>query len=72
MGANKRVALKPHAARIREWVGQGRNDGWIAQALGTSASSVESGLDDLVTGREVEYEVGRNDRGPVAVGVRPV
>lgn len=42
MGANKRVALKPHAARIREWVGQDRDDRWIAQALGTSASSVQS------------------------------
>ncbi len=35
----KRVALKPHMEEIREWVGA---EGWIADALGTSASSVQS------------------------------
>ena len=27
---------------IRRWVDEGRSDGWIASALGTSASSVQS------------------------------
>lgn len=39
---NRRVALKPHAARIRRWVEEGRGDGWIAQELNTTSSSVQS------------------------------
>jgi cold shock CspA family protein len=40
--SKKRIALKPHMAQIREWVQAGKNDDWIADALGTSASSVQS------------------------------
>ena len=40
--SKKRIALKPHIERIREWVDEGRTDEWIADALGTSASSVQS------------------------------
>ena len=39
---NRRVALKPHAAKIRRWVDEGRDDGWIARELNTTASSVQS------------------------------
>ncbi|CAN5910900.1 hypothetical protein BH23ACT11_BH23ACT11_07560 [soil metagenome] len=39
---NRRVALKPHAARIRGWVDEGRGDDWIAQELNTTSSSVQS------------------------------
>jgi hypothetical protein len=39
---NRRVALKPHAARIRRWVEEGRGDTWIAQELNTTPSSVQS------------------------------
>jgi len=39
---NRRVALKPHAARIRRWVEEGRGDAWIAQELNTTPSSVQS------------------------------
>lgn len=39
---NRRVALKPHAARIRRWVDEGRGDDWIAQELNTTSSSVQS------------------------------
>ena len=39
---NRRVALKPHAARIRRWVEEGREDDWIAQELNTTPSSVQS------------------------------
>jgi len=42
MGSKKRIALKPHIERIREWTDEGKTDGWIASALGTSASSVQS------------------------------
>ena len=38
----KRIALKPHMKQIREWVDQGKSDEWIADALGTSSSSVQS------------------------------
>jgi hypothetical protein len=39
---NRRVALKPHAARIRAWVDEGRGDEWIARELNTTPSSVQS------------------------------
>lgn len=39
---NRRVALKPHAAKIRRWVDEGRADDWIAQELNTTSSSVQS------------------------------
>lgn len=40
--AKRRIALKPHIDKIREWVDAGKDDDWIADALGTSASSVQS------------------------------
>jgi cold shock CspA family protein len=40
--SKKRIALKPHMEQIREWVEAGKTDEWIANALGTSASSVQS------------------------------
>ncbi len=39
---NRRVALKPHATKIRRWVDEGRGDDWIAQELNTTSSSVQS------------------------------
>ncbi len=39
---NRRVALKPHALKIRQWVDEGRGDEWIAQELNTTPSSVQS------------------------------
>lgn len=42
MGPRKRVALKPHTERIMRWVREGKTDAWIADALGTSPSSVQS------------------------------
>src|SRR5918998_2012172 len=38
----RRVALKPHASKIRRWVDEGRSDDWIAQELNTTPSSVQS------------------------------
>jgi hypothetical protein len=38
----RRVALKPHASKIRQWVEEGRGDDWIAQELNTTPSSVQS------------------------------
>jgi hypothetical protein len=42
MGINQRVSLRKFIDDIRRWVEQGRSDGWIASALGTSPSSVQS------------------------------
>jgi cold shock CspA family protein len=42
MGAKKRVALKPHMEQIEVWAWGGKTDAWIASALGTSPSSVQS------------------------------
>jgi hypothetical protein len=39
---NERVSLRKFTDDIRRWVDEGRSDGWIASALGTSASSVQS------------------------------
>ncbi len=42
MGINQRVSLRKFIEDIRRWVGEGKNDDWIASALGTSPSSVQS------------------------------
>jgi hypothetical protein len=42
VGTNKRVPLRNSVEDIRRWVEEGRSDDWIASALGTSASSVQS------------------------------
>ena len=42
MGINQRVSLRKFVADIRRWVDEGRSDEWIASALGTSSSSVQS------------------------------
>ena len=42
MGINQRVSLRKFVNDIRSWVEEGRSDEWIASALGTSPSSVQS------------------------------
>ncbi|TCJ15903.1 hypothetical protein E0L93_11650 [Rubrobacter taiwanensis] len=42
MGINQRVSLRKFVDDIRRWVEEGKSDEWIASALGTSASSVQS------------------------------
>ena len=42
MGINQRVSLRKFMDDIRRWVEQGRSDEWIASALGTGPSSVQS------------------------------
>jgi cold shock CspA family protein len=54
--SKKRIALKPHMDRIREWVEAGKTDDWIADALGTSASSVQS--------FRSRNDIYRRERGP--------
>lgn len=64
--SKKRIALKPHMKQIREWVDQGKADDWIADALGTSASSVQSfrSRNDIY-----RRERGRNEPESVFEGV---
>jgi cold shock CspA family protein len=54
--SKKRIALKPHMERIRAWVDEGKTDDWIAHALGTSASSVQS--------FRSRNDIYRRERGP--------
>jgi hypothetical protein len=42
VGINQRISLRKFADDIRRWVDEGRSDDWIASALGTSPSSVQS------------------------------
>ena len=42
VGINQRVSLRKFIEDIRRWVEEGRSDDWIASALGTSSSSVQS------------------------------
>ncbi len=42
MSINQRVSLRKFIDDIRRWIGEGRSDEWIASALGTSPSSVQS------------------------------
>ena len=42
VGINQRVSLRKFIEDIRRWVDQGRSDDWIASALGTSSSSVQT------------------------------
>jgi cold shock CspA family protein len=60
--SKKRIALKPHIERIREWVDEGKTDEWIADALGTSASSVQS-----FRSRNDIYRRDRGTQEPVSV-----
>jgi hypothetical protein len=42
MGINQRVSIRKFVDDVRRWVEEGRSDDWIASALGTSPSSVQS------------------------------
>jgi len=42
MGINQRVSLRRFVDEVKRWVDEGRSDDWIASALGTSSSSVQS------------------------------
>ncbi|MCA1687609.1 MAG: hypothetical protein LC714_03200 [Actinobacteria bacterium] len=42
MGINQRVSLRKFVDDVRRWVDEDRSDEWIASALGTSPSSVQS------------------------------
>ena len=54
MGINQRVSLRKFIGDIRRWVDEDRSDEWIASALGTSPSSVQS-----FRSRNAIYRCGR-------------
>ena len=60
--SRKRIALKPHMDQIKDWVEAGKTDDWIADALGTSASSVQS-----FRSRNDIYRRERGSREPESV-----
>jgi hypothetical protein len=76
MGINQRVSLRKFVDDIRRWVEEGRSDEWIASALGTSPSSVQSfrsrnaiyrrGADSTLHDPEdyASYEGVIDDQGP--------
>src|ERR671916_88204 len=41
-GINQRVSLRKFGDDVKRWVDEGKSDEWIASALGTSSSSVQS------------------------------
>ena len=65
---NRRVALKPHVARIRRWVDEGRGDDWIAQELNTTSSSVQSFRSRNSIYRRDPVRRGRLSEHPVVLG----
>ena len=42
MGINQRISLRKYIDDIHRWVEEDKSDAWIASALGTSPSSVQS------------------------------
>ena len=70
--SKKRIALKPHMKQIREWVDAGRTDEWIADALGTSASSVQSfrSRNDIYRRERGGHEIGTVFEGVLDHGER--
>ncbi|CAA9452222.1 MAG: hypothetical domain / Cold shock protein of CSP family [uncultured Rubrobacteraceae bacterium] len=70
--SKKRIALKPHIKQIREWVDAGKTDDWIADALGTSASSVQSfrSRNDIYRRDRATREAGSTFEGVLDHGER--
>lgn len=65
-GHRRRMPLVPHRARIERWVAEGYSDGWIASALGSTASSVQS-----FRSRYRIYRRGRDGSGGAREGAEP-
>ncbi|CAA9463529.1 MAG: hypothetical protein AVDCRST_MAG02-2795 [uncultured Rubrobacteraceae bacterium] len=42
MAIRRRISLKSHEGSIRRWASEGKDDAWIAHALGTSSGSIQS------------------------------
>lgn len=42
MAIKRRISLRAHEESIRRWASEGKDDAWIADALGTSPGSIQS------------------------------
>ena len=42
MAIKRRISLRSHEEGIRRWASEGKDDTWIAHALGTSPASIQS------------------------------
>ena len=42
MAIRRRISLKGHEEDIRRWASEGKDDAWIARALGTTPASIQS------------------------------
>ena len=60
----RKVSLRSHEESIRRWASEGRDDTWIAYALGTSAGSIQS----FRSRRRIPTEARRGGRA----GPRPL
>jgi len=66
LAGGRRVALKKHEEDVKRWVQEGRSDGWIANALGTSPSSIQSFRSRRGIRRGPDGRGPRAPRGPAA------
>ncbi len=64
MAIKRRISLRSHEESIRQWASEGKDDAWIAGALGTSPNSIQS----FRSRRRIPTEARRGGRG----GPRPL
>ena len=70
MGINQRISLRKFVDDVKRWVDEGRSDEWIASALGTSASSVQSFRSrNSIYRRDVSAALGNPEEYEVYEGV---
>ena len=61
MAIKRKISLRSHEEGIRRWASEGKDDAWIAHALGTSPASIQS----FRSRRRIPTEAGRGRRpGP--------
>ncbi len=65
MAIRRRISLRGHEESIRRWASEGKDDAWIAHALGTSPGSIQS----FRSRRRIPTEARRGRRS--APGTRP-
>ncbi len=54
----RRISLRSHEESISRWASEGKDDAWIAHALGTSSASIQS----FRSRRRIPTEAGRGRR----------
>ena len=79
MAVRRRISLRSHEEGIRRWASEGKDDAWIAHALGTTPGSIQSfrsrrriptgTLRGRRAGKDPEAGEGADHAGPVYEGV---